>query len=609
MDISDQEQQLIRERARLESYWEPRNSLIDEMRALQFMENVPDVPADMEADIVRAPIAYQVVERMHGALFGQDWQISVPRPGEGDKAEAQASKLEKFTKAALDEIERAEDEDVLERFGESLLALGHGAMRMLYAPQLWKGYPRRSKGTPEAEYNKATEEWKQGRRIPIAWQWLPPETVYPVWGETGLDAVIEVCSRDPLSLAKERYNRVKEDPELWDLALKPSGDGEVTFIQRWHGGELTYMVNNTIVHQQEKTKYSRPPYIYSFGYSTARREAEYTGLSTLYPLRHLLPYLDRLLSQKASAIRLWSWPTPVLRTAAARPIGADGLPIPIEIEPGKSVTLFPGEDISFLVWQGSGPDIEQMTQFVYSLTERAGISEVLYGQSGGGDSGYLISQLLSAARMKFRPIVRHTERAMEQTIQLMWDIIENVVQQKVYVYGDNTWLGLGPDDLNGYRRVEFALNPLLPTDEYARSSQTISEVQSRLRSQRSGMERIGIEQPDEEEQQILIEGWKARPEVQNWLTQQALQKANMLLMQEKMMTENQIGQAMPQLPPALQQALAARGMQPPTPGQGINAAPGVAAIPPAPGDQVMQPAGIASGMAPGPQMTGPEGGV
>jgi hypothetical protein len=607
-DVSDLEQQIIRERARLEEYWSPRNSLIDEMRAIRFMENVPDVPADLMADVVQTPIGYQIVERMVGALFADDYQITVPRPGEGDTAEQRASKLEKFTHGALGELERLQDEDVLERFGECLLADGHGCMRLLHAPQFWKGYPRRDRKGEEEDsaYNKRTEDWKRGRRLPFAWQWLEPDTVYPLWGETGLHAIMEVTERDPLSLAKDRYNRVKEDPDLWDLALKPTGDGEVKFIQRWIGGELTYMVNNTVVHSQT-TKYERPPYVYAFGSSVSRRNAEYAGLSTLYPMRYLLPYLDRLLSQKATAIRLWAWPTPIVKTIANRPLGADGLPVPEDIEPGKSVTLFPGEDITFLVWNGTGPDIDKMTQFIYSMTERAGISDVLYGQGGSGDSGYLISQLLSAARMKFRPIVRHTERAMTQVIQLMWDLIENVVGQNVYVHADGEWLGLGPDDLNGYRQVHFTLNPLLPTDEYARSSMTINEVKAGLRSERSGREEIGIAQPDEEERQILIEGWKKRPEVQNWLTQQALKRANMLLMEQQMMTQQAMQAAMPQLPPALQQALASRGMQPPMPGQGIEAAPGVAAIPQAPGDRVMQPAGVASGQAPGVQMTGPGG--
>lgn len=607
MDITELEQQIIKDRARLENYWEPRNRLIEEMRALRFMETKPDVPADLEADIVQTPIGYQIIERMTGAMFADDWQITVPPAGTGDTATQRASKLEKFTTSALNELERAEDEDVLERFGECLLADGHGAMRLLHAPQFWKGYPKRDRKSDEqdSDYNKRSEEWKRGRRLPFAWQWLPPETVYPLWDETGLYCVMEIAQRDYLSLAKERFNRVKEDPEIWELALRPTGDGEVTFIQRWLGGELVYMVNGTIVHYQEKTKYDRPPYVYTTGTSVSRREAEYTGMSTLYPLRYLLPYLDRLLTQKASAIRLWSWPTPVIRTIANRPIGEDGMPIPVEIEPGKAVTLFPGEDITFLVWNGSGPDIDQMTQFIYSMTERAGISDVLYGNGGSGDSGYLVSQLLAAARMKFKPIIRHCERAMEQTIQSMWDLIEHAVKQTVYVHADGQWIGCGPDDLNGYRKVDFSLNPLLPTDEYARSSQTINEVKAGLRSERDGRERIGIAQPDDEEEQILIEGWKKRPEVQNWLTQQALQKANMLLAQRQMMSAQAMQGAMPGLQPALQQALmGGGGMTPPTPGQGIQAAPGVAAIPQAPGDQTMQPAGVAGGMAPGVQMTG-----
>ncbi len=606
MDVKELEAQIAQQLADLQEKWSERDSLIDEMRALRFMENEIFVPAELEADIVRAPIAYQIIERMSGALFGGEPAIKVPALSETDTEQERTSRLERWTAAALYYLQRQAGQDIVEAFGESLLADGHGAMRMLYAPRIWRDYPRRRKDVSPKDYDRETEQWKRGQPLPIVWTWLDPKTVYPLYTEYGLEAVIEHGERDTATIPYETFNRVKEDPEIWETAIAPSKGGPVHFTQRWMAdGSLAYLVNGTIVHYDKKTRYRRPPYVYAFGIATSRREPAYLGLSTLYPLRNLLPYLDRLLTQKATAIRIWAWPTPVLQAQIQRPLGPDGLPVPIEIEPGKSITLLPGESISFLVWQGAGPDIDRMTEFVYHLAERAGIADVLYGSSDAGSSGYLISQLMAAAKSKFRPIVSHCESAMEDMIRILWGIVADVIGQNLYLFKDE-WLKISPSDVAGRHLVQYHLNPVIPTDEYARSSMTINEVAAGLRSRRSGMERIGIEQPDDEERAILVERWKATPQVQEWLTKEALKRAGMLLVQEQMAKPEEVQNQ--GLPPALVKAILGASVpregsvlqEETPPAVPLQAAPGVMAVPKAPGDRTVQPSGQRRGRPIGP---------
>jgi hypothetical protein len=503
--------------------------------------------------------------------------------------------------------------------------------------------PKRDRkgGESDHDYNRRIEAWKRGKPIPISWQWVDPLNVFPTWDETGLAHILEVDQRDLATLSPERWNIVDNPPELYELARADGSDassGLVTFQQLWTRDTLTYAVNGEVVHHQ-KHRYGRPPYVYAFGISPSTTDRSLRGLSVLYPLRHLLPYLDRLLSQKATAVRIWCWPTPVMRIRSNQALLSQltngqvnvesGIPRTVEITPGQTVTLYEDEEITFLTWQGNGPDADEMVQLVMGMVQKAGLSDVMYGQASSDDSGYLVNQLIAAARMKLKPIIAHAETAAEHVVQVLWDIVEGQIKQPLYAYtregAGGGWIALDPKDLNGYRQVRVQVNPLLPTDTYARSSQAINEVRAGLRSRQSAMEMIGIEQPDEMERQILWDQFKQAQPIQQIIIQEIAKRYGMRMQAqqapEMQMTPDHLAQAMPNLPPGLQQLLLAQMMgQPQTPGSGpaVMAAPGVqaapgpptpsagAGIPPPVAGPQRRPQGVATGRAPGAKRQGAE---
>lgn len=294
----------------------------------------------------------------------------------------------------------------------------------------------------------------------------------------------------------------------------------------------------------------------------------------------------------------------------------EGEPRQIEVRPGETVTLYEDEDISFLVWQGSPPDAHHMTNMVQTMISRAGLSEVFYGGSMSGDSGYKINQLLAAARVKFRPIVAHMERAMEQLMQLLWDIIEYQIKQELPVYAMNAqkWYSLSPEDLDGYRHVHVAISPLLPTDLYATSSRVINEVHAGLRDISSAMEEIGIGQPDEMKRAIRIDQIINSQPMQAILMEEAARRYGLKVeeAQPTVSGDNLLDQ-WGDLPPALQEAIAAYAMsqQGTSPDTNVMAAPGTMALPEQAMNQpqnqlarTIQPSGVAQGRPSGPRMTG-----
>lgn len=558
-------------RTRLTSDWADRDRHIREMRELRFMETAIDVPANMEPELIRSPVGHQIIERMTGTLTTNPMIITMPPASESEDSREASSRVEKFCHAALDQLIKQSDQDVFDLFVESLIADGHGCMRMLYAPQAWKGMPRRQKDEEDKEYSERVEVWKKGKSLPVAWNWLDPLTVYPMYGEFGLEGVLVCDRRDVLSLRPETWKN--GDYDLSDLSRFDKSGSTVEFIQWWDHEQLVYAVDNKVVHRA-KHKYGVPPFSYAFGLGAASSEPERMGMSCLWPIKDLLPALDRSLSQQATNIRMYCWPTVVFRQN--QPFGQlddeDQGPIhEIDIAPGATVTLYQNEDISFLIWPGNGPDAERYTARLMSMIEKAGLSDPMYG-SPTGDSGYAINQLIAAARMRFKPIVAHAKRAMEMQLCTLLDIAEYQIKQRVYVYqyGKNKgWVSLHPSDLKGYRQIEIELNPILPTDTYARSSMAINEVNAGLRSRESAMELIGIHQPDEEMRRILVEQAKQSPQFAEMVTQKALEKAGLLMKQGGMSMGKLQGQY-GDLPPELQGAISDRFQQAAPPGQDVQ---------------------------------------
>lgn len=554
---------------RLKSEWAERNAMIEEMRELRFMLHGIDAPEAVQPEKVRMPKADEIVGAMVGVLTTDPFSITVPPASEKAASQEQSSLMETWAMAALHQLEMQADTDVVAKFVETLIADGHGCMRMLHAPQLWKGAPRRKrkKGKPQEtdeEYNERTEDWKRGQSLPIVWTWCDPLTIYPLWGEFGLEAVLEEDTRDVLTLDTRHWD--EGAPELGELSKAHRGTGGVKFQQLWTRDKLVYAVEGKIV-RSTTHRYGTPPYAYATGLGAATSDPKYKGYSVYWVIRHLIPYLDRLLSQKGTYIRMRSWPSIVFKSTGSI-ITDDGTPVlrNVKIAPGESINLYPDEEISFLDWKGTGPDADEMIQLVMASIDRVGVSSVMQGQSMG-DSGYAINQLIAAARMRYKPIVAHAERALQQQVRRLFDIVEFQIKQPVHVYDHGEkggWLTLAPDDLKGYRQVKVRLNPLMPTDTYARSSQALNEVRGGLRSRSGAMEMIGIEQPDEEMRKIRVDRWMNRPEIDSVMTQEAAKRLGLELAQGDL-SMGGLQKAYPGLPGALQGELssALQGAAPP----------------------------------------------
>ncbi len=510
-----------------------RNARIERLRRLRFMEEPVDIPAAYRATTreVRTPLAREQLKRVVGSLTANHPTISVPPADQTPESRANASRRERWTAAALRRMKNDAGRDIFGMFVDALVADGTGVMKLVYVPERWTGYPRRGDAGPETDagFNERSTRFKRAAPFPLAWRDVDVLTFYPLIGDDGIEACLEISER-PKWLMMRRYGLVEDrrSGRLAPAGRAPASEGPATaggsvrVIEYWDREHFAYLVDGHLV-RRGRHAYGAVPYVMAHGNQSPSRDPAKAGESMLASVEYLVPLLDRLLTMKQNAVHLYAYPTPKLTGFAGSDaaLGDDGRPPPIEFRPGEILPLFPGEDLSLLQWSGTPPDLDELIALTRSMIDQAGVPTVLFGIAPDGNtSGYYLNQLINAARLSFNQITRHAEQALERIVQLAWRLVEHRVRETVYVYGDDdaAWLGLSPRDVNGYYAVRAKLEALAPADEIAQGTYAANLVAAKLASRRWAMqEKLGIANAAEMQAEILREEMLDDPEVRREL--------------------------------------------------------------------------------------------
>lgn len=290
-------------------------------------------------------------------------------------------------------------------------------------------------------------------------------------------------------------------------------------------------------------KAMRGPYFHALGITTASRLPEHAGLSILFPFLRLFPLLDSLLTMQGQSAYMTAYPA-FKRTVA--PGTVPGLPtMPYgqdareqagrqsQVEPGK---LFPF-DVAPIDQPHSGLDVDKFMGGIRELLERA-LPSVIQGVVASDQSGYALNQAAYLARLSWDPIVSNGEVALGDRMGFESWLIERRIGEKVYAWGEieakrgkktiggqskATWLGIGPEDLNGIHRYEAKLAPQTPSNEIIETRAIGEKMQLKLISYEDAVERAGSN-PDEVEKSWLLHDLKGSQEIQAELKNAIFQK-------------------------------------------------------------------------------------
>ena len=618
-------------------------------RALFLQENPVPHPSHVPIQVVHMGVATEVVNRLLGIL--DDFpRVQVFSTSVEELKVKRATKVEDFSNTLFPALMEDRDEDVWRLVLEDVLRYGRGYDQLLYVPNRWSSdapdFPKKEKSEEYDEYGKRAKQWKLRAKIPMVWRHCPARNVFMWHDDYGIAEALIVTKRRVKDLLSQ-YNvpNLKEyvdgSPEMahsyallaeywsrdWSaywagLPTENKSDetdtrSGVAILRDIEDGELAEVSPNL---------YGYVPVVETVGMMSTETSRARRQMSVFDHMMPICEYLDQLVSQKASAVRVWAWPTPYLKNLSVGNLNVsnlalqeDGRPVDVEIEPGKMFTLLPGEEIGWLVAPESGAGADELIGLIQNQAEALGISSAMFSANALGSNGYLYNSVMNAIRSKYSPVLNHIKTAHIARTRHALGVVE-MVGEPLYIFkhGDGRevageWFTLGPKDIgDSIYTLNVDYEDHLPTDDAGDMGMAVQAVggEHPLMDRNTAREKyLHIIDPERTEERIRVQQFMDRPEIADILVNRAGANAQILLDQEDQgvpLAEALAGvrpEELAMLPPELLMQL---GIQPP----GMEGMPLGAEAPMGngqmlPGDMSGGPYGVAPPAAAGPQLAAP----
>lgn len=514
-------------------------------RALRYGEHEVPIPTAYQSStqLIRSPVVPDILFRVIATITTDDPAVSVPPFSRTEKAKRNASLLEKWSLASLKQLMRESQRDVFRMGIDAAAADGLGIWKCVDRMDVWTGFPRRKTDEEAADYLGRTDKFVKSKPLPFHWTDVDPLTYFSLPDAYGaLDEVLEVTKRAAVP-AMKAFNVRKVRGQTGYGKRKPgeklSDDNDYAgetwdCVEHWTGNEVTFKLNDEIV-EQKTVNYGRPPYFPLGGHMTSSRDPHRQYQSIIQPFAHLIPALDSVLSMTSNWVYLSAYPflrllDPNIAMRAGGMIAGQGPANPISVS-----DILPGEvlqNVEFMVAPSISKGVSDMVNLLNMMIDRSGLAAVMYGQGLSGTSGYMVSQLMTAAQLVYAPIIDNARMALEQLIPFMWYLVENRLRRTVYVWGKGTrqgdWLGLGPDDVDNYSACIVTIKPILPMDEIAQRDSSLRMVQGGLWSKEYAREHTGTGQPEEMADQIAVEKYEDLPQIAEKIAVDAATRAGLI---------------------------------------------------------------------------------
>ena len=368
------------------------------------------------------------------------------------------------------------------------------------------------------------------------------------------------------------------------------GPGQFRNARKATGGQTVRRITNH-GYGDPYTKTLRGPYFHAQGIVTPSRLPEKAGLGVLYGFLSLFPALDSYLTMQANSAYVTAFASFRRRTPpgqlvpgipASGPGGAGSGPTlgndagdlqaREKIEPGY---IYP-YDIEPLEMPRSGPDLDKVILALRALIEVA-LPSVVSGVISGDESGYALNQAAHLARLAWDPIVRNAERALAERTSWESSLIEKKIREPVYAFGDapgagtrpvllgrsrmaamdtarsvrqarQSWLSIGPEDLNGYHRYTVRLDPETPSNRVIEVRTHTEMVTQGFETRAQAIEALGGD-PAEVQRGRMVEALMEDPEIVGRLRKRTFQRLGIMTQEEAAAAQAQNG------PPGAQQMI------------------------------------------------------
>jgi hypothetical protein len=457
--------------------------------------------------------------------------------------------------------------------------------------------PRTSKDGYEGDdYTSAAESAKKDAGPPFRWVAPDIRTVYPVFHGNDIGEVLEVTSR-PINATFRRYGlsldgegRIvsaeygERNPQVeatqagsGSLVWQDYPSGSVEFLEHWDDEWVTYYVcgehkthgyNGKIV-QQWKHGYGRHPYFFAPGLWMGWWRNRKIGWSVSETKRWLVEYRSYLWTIHAQqAARDMLPPVDVEVPDGAAPIrGDDGRPRTVEqYQIGKMYYGAPGTKRTPWQFPQVAASLREQITLTTEAIDKLSIPRIESNLGGIEASGFAINQVLAEARIRYDPIGQSIEHMLDEVTRFLWHLVRTKVREKVWVYASGKqsgWKGLGPDDLKADVRLQWKLDPTLPSAALIESRYHVEQVKAGFESMDQAIEAQG-RNPDEVRYGMALDEMRQADWYKKYMQAYVLAEVGqgdlMDQADEAQQAEALAAQGVPQLPPPQGNGAAAGGI-------------------------------------------------
>lgn len=594
--------------------WKSRRHLDEKVRSRLFREYTPDAsgPDGEENELtqvtVRSGIARTLLREFTGIMSADDPHIEALADGLGPKANDKASDIEDWDGSWFADVA---GDDVVQLIDADQLAYGRGISFVGVARQFWDTMPHRGDGQPSSEYNRAVKAWREEHPQPITWQHCPaPQTLFSsdiydrYYGPPGAcfweyRRASDLAASYPASQVARAYQRDQEPKEQdpWYLFLCWSNRQFSVYAVRDgvasddEAGVYYLQPDCQWEFVQEPFEHGLPhnPFVIQFGDLTGDPDLAHRHAGIFDNSLDTIDQLDATLSQYATQVSRYARGQPMLRHT---PVNVGGQfviygvddetqePRTIEFNPNEVISLLPGEEFDWVV-----PPMEQfraaieLHNLLSLYIQRDTLAPSSWGGGASTESGFQLITLIQASERKLKPLIRRKAAALKATLEHAHTLVSYLGAPITVARAtgeDDEPLGglvtLAPKDAKK-ARVRVSLSPKLDSAEAA-NMQLGLQIAQVMASGAIDLDPawvlkrfFGQENPERHADAARLARFLKNPELEGWVTQYALKKAEMLLQKEDVAQVQALAALSPAelllAPGAVRGELAARGLAAP----------------------------------------------
>jgi len=469
---------------------------------------------------IRLGTAHSTINTLVAHVTPQFLDISVPPPG--PKGQARAELLEKFLRGANHMLEQFSP--TRRETAKHMALYGVAFEKTEFAANRWEEFPEPPEGDDVGDYQEQLQDVLNRRNInwPITSTCINPKMM--VW--------------DTNNIQNPRWvMHFYEIDASWVRAHFPSWDGPVEgtveFVETWTHSQVCYMADGKFALEPKRHGYKTLPFTMYWphtGLMTDGNDASHLYRGILHGNFDMLRAESRLASQYLDIVGNSAWPTrdfrgppgiteQVMEQYEETPGAKNFLPQNVNVE--RAIT--PDPPSSIVVAQ------QMMQQAIESNTAPA----VSRGQRPtGAASGYHTAVLAGIAALNFGAYVEAAQRGLQDRNAIILHIIENVIQDKVTVFG-KTETGpmdaiVRPKDIKGHYVNMVQLSPTSPEEQERKLNLYNSLWRTGFIDQDTALRKAGVSNALEVRSKLLAEGFLKSEQVQQVLQGEAARRVPIL---------------------------------------------------------------------------------